>query len=85
MPEEFQYDVFLNHSSKDNAVGRAVAEQLRKDRLKEWIDEWECPLPAGAREGGLSHDEGRGVEGDNIPAKIEEGLERIGEALAKQD
>ena len=33
MTTEFQYDVFLSHSSKDKAV-RPLAERLRKDGLK---------------------------------------------------
>src|SRR5271165_5147749 len=57
MPEDFQYDVFLSHSTKDKAVVRAVAERLRSDGLKVWFDEWMLK------------------PGDNIPHKIEEGLE----------
>jgi len=38
---EFQYDVFLSHSSKDKAVVRALAERLRRDGLRVWFDEWE--------------------------------------------
>src|SRR5262245_18056918 len=41
MPDEFQYDVFLSHSSKDKDIVRAVAERLRADRLRVWFDEWE--------------------------------------------
>jgi hypothetical protein len=33
MPDEFKYDVFLSHSSKDKEVVRPVAERLRKDGL----------------------------------------------------
>jgi hypothetical protein len=40
MPDEFQYDVFLSHSAKDNAVLRAVAKRLRADGLQVWFDEW---------------------------------------------
>src|SRR3982751_3145464 len=58
MADDFQYDVFLSHSSKDAAVVRAVAERLRADKIRVWFDEWELK------------------PGDNIPAKIEEGLER---------
>ena len=36
----FQYDVFLSHSSKDKAVVRPLAQRLRKDGVKVWIDEW---------------------------------------------
>jgi TIR domain-containing protein len=58
MPDDFMYDVFLNHSSKDKTVVRALAERLRADGLRVWLDEWEIR------------------PGDNIPAKIEEGLEQ---------
>ena len=54
---QFQFDVFLSHSSKDKAVVSAMAERLRKDGLRVWLDDWEIR------------------PGDNIPAKIEEGLE----------
>ncbi len=46
MLTEFQYDVFLSHSSKDKAVVRAVAERLRADGLRVWFDEWEFPVAA---------------------------------------
>ena len=39
MPNEFPYDVFLSHSSKDKAVVRPLAERLRQDGLKVWFDE----------------------------------------------
>jgi translation initiation factor 2B subunit (eIF-2B alpha/beta/delta family) len=57
MADEFKYDVFLSHSTKDKAVVRPIAERLRADGLKVWLDEWEIQ------------------PGDNIPAKIQEGLE----------
>ena len=41
MPDDFKYDVFLSHSSKDKAVVRAVAERLRAEGLRVWFDEWE--------------------------------------------
>ena len=41
MADDFKYDVFLSHSSKDKAVVRAVAERLRVDKLRVWFDEWE--------------------------------------------
>ena len=41
MIEQFSFDVFLSHSATDKAVVRAVAEQLRADGLKVWLDEWE--------------------------------------------
>jgi small GTP-binding protein len=40
MPENFQYDVFLSHSSKDKAIVRPLAERLRKDGIRVWFDEW---------------------------------------------
>src|SRR5271169_5318650 len=40
MSDEFAFDVFLSHSSKDKAVVRAVAERLRADGLRVWFDEW---------------------------------------------
>src|ERR1044071_9367573 len=58
MPDDdFNYDVFLCHSSKDKAVVRPLAERLRADGLRVWLDDWELK------------------PGDNIPFKIEEGLE----------
>lgn len=48
MPDQFQYDVFLSHSTKEKPVVRELAERLRKDGLKVWFDEWvlkpEVPL-----------------------------------------
>jgi small GTP-binding protein len=41
MADDFQYDVFLSHSSKDKAVVRQLAERLRSDGLRVWFDEWE--------------------------------------------
>jgi small GTP-binding protein len=57
MADEFRYDVFISHSSKDKAVVRPLAERLRADGLRVWYDDWELK------------------PGDNIPHKIEEGLE----------
>src|SRR5438552_17611668 len=55
MPDEFQYDVFLSHGAKDKAVVRDVAERLRKDGVKVWLDEWEIKpgdsIPAKIEEG----------------------------------
>jgi small GTP-binding protein len=41
MADDFKYDVFVSHSSKDKDVVRTVAERLRTDGLKVWLDEWE--------------------------------------------
>jgi hypothetical protein len=58
MPDEFKYDVFLSHSSKDKAVVCPIAERLRKDGLKVWFDEWVLKpgdsIPAKIEEG-LEH------------------------------
>ena len=68
MADDFNYDVFLSHSAKDKPVVRAVAERLRGDGLRVWLDEWEIPSDAP-----LAHPmgEGPGVRA----AKIEAGLE----------
>jgi hypothetical protein len=51
----FLYDVFLSHSAKDRAVVREIAEQLRKDGVKMWLDEWVLKpgdsIPAKIEEG----------------------------------
>src|SRR5712692_2763799 len=58
MADDFTYDVFLSHSSKDKAVVRAVAERLRADGLRVWLDDWELrpgdSIPAKIEEG-LEH------------------------------
>jgi len=58
MADDFQYDVFLSHSSKDKAVMRPIAERLRADGLRVWFDEWEIKagdsIPAKIEEG-LEH------------------------------
>ena len=55
MPDSFHYDVFLSHSSKDKATVRDVAERLRKDGLRVWLDEWVLKpgdsIPAKIEEG----------------------------------
>src|ERR1035437_6625235 len=38
MADDFQYDVFLSHSSKDKAVVRPLAERVRKDGLRLWVE-----------------------------------------------
>ena len=55
MSDQFSFDVFLSHSSKDKAVVRDVAERLRKDGLRVWLDEWVLrpgdSIPAKIEEG----------------------------------
>lgn len=41
MSDDFKYDVFLSHSAKDKAVVRDIAEGLRNDGLRVWLDDWE--------------------------------------------
>jgi small GTP-binding protein len=57
MADDFTYDVFLSYSSRDKEVVHPLAERLREDGLRVWLDAWEIK------------------PGDNIPHKIEEGLE----------
>lgn len=58
MPDDFRFDVFLSHSSKDKPVVRDIAERLKKDGVKVWFDEWELKpgdsIPAKIEEG-LEH------------------------------
>jgi len=57
MPDQFPYDVFLSHSSKDKEIVRPIAERLRTDGLSVWFDEWVLK------------------PGDNLPKKLDDGLE----------
>ena len=41
MAGTFAYDVFLSHSSKDKPVVRDLAQRLKSDGLRVWLDEWE--------------------------------------------
>lgn len=50
MVEEFIYDVFLSHSSKDSPVVREIAERLRADGIKVWFNEWFLKLGDNIRE-----------------------------------
>lgn len=40
MTDEFLYDVFLSHNSKDKPRVRKLAERLKKAGLRVWFDEW---------------------------------------------
>jgi small GTP-binding protein len=40
MDNQFPFDVFLSHSSKDKAVVRELATRLRADGVHVWFDEW---------------------------------------------
>jgi ClpP class serine protease len=37
MPDDFRFDVFLSHSSKDKPVVRDIAERLKKDGVKYFL------------------------------------------------
>jgi TIR domain len=39
MEQEFAYDVFLSHSSKDKLAVRALAQRLQADGVRVWFDE----------------------------------------------
>ena len=60
MPQttDFAFDVFLSHSSQDKPTVRAVAERLRDDGVRVWLDDWEIKagdsIPAKIEEG-LEH------------------------------
>lgn len=41
MSQVFTHDVFLSHSSKDKPAVRELAERLKRDGLRVWLDEWE--------------------------------------------
>lgn len=40
MTEEFSYDVFISYSHRDTATVHCLAERLREDGLKIWLDDW---------------------------------------------
>ena len=41
MTETFKYDVFISYSSEDKPTVRELAERLKADGLRVWIDEWQ--------------------------------------------
>ncbi len=55
MADDFTYDVFLSHSSADDPTVLELAERLRKDGIKVWLDKWELKpgdsIPAKIEEG----------------------------------
>jgi hypothetical protein len=55
MADDFKYDVFLSHSAKDKVIVRPIAERLRADGVRVWLDEWEIrvgdSIPAKVEEG----------------------------------
>ena len=38
MSEQFNYDVFISHSAKDKPAVHELAERLRKDGLRVWLN-----------------------------------------------
>ena len=58
MNAEFQFDVFLSHSSKDITVVRELAARLQQDGVRVWLDEEQIKpgdsIPAKI-EAGLEH------------------------------
>jgi len=56
--DEFKWDVFLSHSSKDKGTVREIANRLKSDGVRVWFDEWEIrpgdSIPAKI-EDGLEH------------------------------
>ena len=41
MADDFRYDVFLSYSSRDRETVHPLAERLRGDGLRVWLDAWE--------------------------------------------
>ena len=41
MSKTFEYDVFLSYSSKDKETVHVLAELLKEDGLRVWLDKWE--------------------------------------------
>jgi small GTP-binding protein len=41
MSESFVYDVFLSHSAKDKPAALELAERLKRDGLRVWLDDWD--------------------------------------------
>jgi small GTP-binding protein len=53
--DDFEYDVFLSHSSKDTSVVGDIAQRLKEDGLRVWFDSWEIrpgdSIPAKIEDG----------------------------------
>lgn len=55
MTQQFKYDVFISYSSKDKNIIIYIAEQLDKDGIKVWFDDWQLQpgdsIPAKIEDG----------------------------------
>ncbi len=40
MSKTFEYDVFLSYSSKDKETAHALAERLKQNGPRVWLDAW---------------------------------------------
>ena len=63
----FDYDVFLSYSSKDKETVHALAERLRGDGVRVWLDVWEIEPSAGS----LSRGERARVRAEAIQHGVE--------------
>lgn len=67
MGHQFQFDIFLSHSSKDKPVVRELAARLKRDGVRVWLDEEHIPLLAGVGEVGRWPGEGCRSQIPNFP------------------
>ena len=44
MKTEFEYDLFISHSSKDKQVARLLAIELKYAGFNVWFDEWHIDI-----------------------------------------
>jgi small GTP-binding protein len=44
MPQEFEFDVFVSYSRKDQAVVLDLAQRLRSEGVRVWLDLWEIQI-----------------------------------------
>ena len=49
MPEPFEFDVFLSHANAYKPAVRDLAERLKGDGLRVWLDELSVPARKWAR------------------------------------
>ena len=46
MPQNFEFDVFVSYSRKDEAVVLELAQRLRNAGVRVWLDQWEMQIGA---------------------------------------